>query len=200
VDVRLSTGASATTASAARGTILNVENLFGGSNNDILHGNDADNLLSGGGGDDLLRGGAGVDTFEGGDGYDRISFFERAHPRGVRGPADRQDPGRRVRQRGDADLHRGAGRRHPLRRHLPRQRRRQPAPLGAGDFVYGHGGDDSIGSGNALAYVDGGAGVDSLLPEHGAGGRDLRRREGVVVGPRRGPHRATTASAAPARW
>lgn len=64
-------------------TILNVENVYGGSGNDVLTGDAKANLLygadgadtlSGGGGADYLDGGAGVDTLDGGAGQDRVDY------------------------------------------------------------------------------------------------------------------------------
>ena len=43
--------------------LLGIENVIGGSGNDILSGNSAANLLDGGAGDDTLAGGAGDDTY-----------------------------------------------------------------------------------------------------------------------------------------
>lgn len=71
-------------------TIVNVENVFGGSGNDMIAGNgqanelrgntgddelnggDGDDLLDGGEGNDALTGGAGIDRFSGGSGNDKI--------------------------------------------------------------------------------------------------------------------------------
>lgn len=47
-------------------TITNVENIIGGSADDIITGDDADNYLEGRGGDDTLAGGQGDDTLDGG--------------------------------------------------------------------------------------------------------------------------------------
>ncbi len=63
-------------------TIINVENLIGGSADDQLTGNNGANDLRGGGGndrldggrgDDALRGDAGNDRLDGGEGTDRLS-------------------------------------------------------------------------------------------------------------------------------
>lgn len=47
-----------------------VENLIGGSGNDVLTGNQLANSLTGGAGDDTITGNAGVDSFNGNDGAD----------------------------------------------------------------------------------------------------------------------------------
>ena len=46
-----------------RGSVLNVENIIGGSGDDVLIGNEADNVITGGAGDDVIVGGGGTDTF-----------------------------------------------------------------------------------------------------------------------------------------
>lgn len=46
------------------GTIINVENIIGGTGNDLIIGDDQDNVLIGGGGNDVLIGGGGNDTIE----------------------------------------------------------------------------------------------------------------------------------------
>lgn len=55
-------------------TIKNIENLIGGSGNDLLTGDSAANVLSGGAGNDSLKGGAGADQLTGGKGADRFVF------------------------------------------------------------------------------------------------------------------------------
>lgn len=52
----------------ARGTI--IENVRGGSGNDVLYGNSAANVLSGNNGNDVLYGRGGLDTLSGGLGND----------------------------------------------------------------------------------------------------------------------------------
>ncbi len=61
------------TGGHAEGDVLDgIENLAGGSGNDILVGDDRDNVLHGGAGDDHLEGGAGADVLVGGDGDDTL--------------------------------------------------------------------------------------------------------------------------------
>jgi Ca2+-binding RTX toxin-like protein len=50
-----------------------IENVSGGTANDVISGNDQDNTLSGGFGDDRLDGGAGADLLLGGRGFDEIN-------------------------------------------------------------------------------------------------------------------------------
>lgn len=45
-------------------TVVSIENVYGGSGNDVFIGNTLGNRLEGGDGDDSLYGGDGVDTFE----------------------------------------------------------------------------------------------------------------------------------------
>ncbi|MBQ4824499.1 spondin domain-containing protein [Leisingera sp. HS039] len=46
-------------------TLLNIENLTGSANNDVLNGDAGDNLLAGGGGGDTINGGGGNDVIRG---------------------------------------------------------------------------------------------------------------------------------------
>jgi len=55
-------------------TIRNIENLIGGSGNDMFTGDADANNLSGGEGDDTLQGGAGNDTLKGGFDDDTVVF------------------------------------------------------------------------------------------------------------------------------
>jgi Ca2+-binding RTX toxin-like protein len=55
-----------------------LEDVLGGSGNDVLTGNASANTLSGGAGNDVLRGGAGFDTLNGGDGNDSIDARDDA--------------------------------------------------------------------------------------------------------------------------
>ena len=54
-------------------TLVNIENVTGGSAGDRLIGNALDNVLSGNGGDDTLSGGAGNDRLIGGAGNDTLT-------------------------------------------------------------------------------------------------------------------------------
>lgn len=55
---------------AGNDTLLNFENVIGGSLGDLLIGNGASNSLTGGAGADTLRGGGGMDMLQGGSGDD----------------------------------------------------------------------------------------------------------------------------------
>jgi len=61
----------------ARDVIRNIENLIGGSGNDILTGDALANTLIGGDGDDSLRGGGGLDLIDGGAGSDTADFRDK---------------------------------------------------------------------------------------------------------------------------
>ena len=62
-------------------TVKNIENIWGGSADDVLTGDALDNLLNGGAGNDLLNGGLGNDTLIGGAGLDKFVF--NTSPNGV---------------------------------------------------------------------------------------------------------------------
>ena len=70
VTVSLASTAAQATGGSGTDTLLNIENLVGGSYNDILIGNAGANGLTGGAGNDTLNGSAGADTLAGGVGND----------------------------------------------------------------------------------------------------------------------------------
>ncbi len=72
VTVDLNITSAQDTGGAGIDTILNIENLIGGSGDDVLTGNGLANTLLGGGGNDVLSGMDGNDTIDGGDGNDTI--------------------------------------------------------------------------------------------------------------------------------
>lgn len=74
-------GATATTVSVNglnEDSIINIENITGGSGNDKLTGDDKSNALIGGLGNDVLKGGKGADSLTGGGGKDRFVFDDLA--------------------------------------------------------------------------------------------------------------------------
>ena len=90
VTVDLSSG-DANTPADAQWTfgVQNIQNVIGGSGNDVLKGDDGDNILTGGEGDDTIEGGGGADTLLpgigmdlliGGEGFDVVSY-ENANER-----------------------------------------------------------------------------------------------------------------------
>jgi len=56
---------------AAAGQAAFIENVFGGSGDDVLTGNAVSNILSGGGGNDTISGSDGQDLLIGGVGVDK---------------------------------------------------------------------------------------------------------------------------------
>jgi Ca2+-binding RTX toxin-like protein len=67
-----STNATVLVGGVAEDTIRNVENVTGGSGNDILTGDSSANMLIGGVGNDKLSGGGGQDVLVGGNGNDTL--------------------------------------------------------------------------------------------------------------------------------
>ena len=61
-------------------TLVNFENVIGGSGNDDIRGNHLANRLQGGHGDDTLTGGGGDDTLDGGAGRDMADFSHLSGP------------------------------------------------------------------------------------------------------------------------
>ncbi len=68
VNVIANLGTGTATGGAGTDTLLNFENLTGGSGNDTLTGNNLDNIINGGAGNDIINGGAGNDYLLGGAG------------------------------------------------------------------------------------------------------------------------------------
>jgi Ca2+-binding RTX toxin-like protein len=60
-----------------------VENITGGSGDDVLTGNSAENTLIGNAGADTLDGGLGADTFSGGADVDTVTYATRSNDVGV---------------------------------------------------------------------------------------------------------------------
>ena len=58
-------------------TLIDIENLTGGSGRDTLTGDAGDNVLDGGAGNDVLSGGLGADTLIGGEGIDTADYSYR---------------------------------------------------------------------------------------------------------------------------
>lgn len=65
---------------AAGDTLINIENLAGGSGNDTLTGNEGNNILTGNAGNDSLTGGLGADSLFGGDGTDTADYSQATAP------------------------------------------------------------------------------------------------------------------------
>lgn len=71
-----STFATVFVGGVAEDMIRNIEQIYGGSGDDILIGDAGDNLFNGGGGDDVLRGGGGQDVLRGGEGNDTADYSD----------------------------------------------------------------------------------------------------------------------------
>jgi Ca2+-binding RTX toxin-like protein len=71
------TNATASIGGVAEDTIVNIENITGGSAADTLTGDGLANTLLGNGGNDTLRGLGGNDTLDGGTGTDTADFSEK---------------------------------------------------------------------------------------------------------------------------
>ena len=97
-----------------------VENVIGGSGDDILTGNTHANRLDGGPGDDVLDGGRGPDVLSGGPGFDTTDYTKRTRSAARH---DRRAGRRRHRRRGRPRRDRAGARR--LRRRRPDRRRRR---------------------------------------------------------------------------
>ncbi len=73
VTVNLAAGTASGTE-IGNDTLINIENVLGGSGNDTLTGNGGDNRLEGGSGDDTITGGGGNDTIVAGSGTDTTVY------------------------------------------------------------------------------------------------------------------------------
>lgn len=79
ITVDLAAG-TATGPEIGNDTLIEIENVVGGSGDDVIRGDTGDNQLFGGDGNDLLTGGlGGNDLFDGGNGLDRVSFVGAAN-------------------------------------------------------------------------------------------------------------------------
>ncbi len=58
-------------------SLRNIENVLGGSGNDILSGDSLVNRLEGGSGNDIIKGGNGKDILDGGTGVDTVDYSDK---------------------------------------------------------------------------------------------------------------------------
>ncbi len=72
--------AAITVGGAGQGSVRDVENIVGGTGNDILAGDSNANRIEGGAGNDTLRGGVGADVLDGGTGTDTVDFSDLSDP------------------------------------------------------------------------------------------------------------------------
>jgi Ca2+-binding RTX toxin-like protein len=149
------------------------DTIEGGDGFDVLHGFDGDDTLSGGGGNDLLRGYAGVDHYDGGadsgpapdtTGYgDRVSFFDSRATQGVvadlrTGIVSNDGYGNAETMTNIESLGVGTA----FIDTFYGNDSINSLLAGAGDNLYGFGGDDLLQLRGAAAVADGGAGTDQL--------------------------------------
>ncbi|MBI3446931.1 MAG: cadherin-like domain-containing protein, partial [Magnetospirillum sp.] len=66
-------GATLVGSKCDKDELISIENVTGGTGNDVILGDDGVNILDGGAGNDTLSGGAGNDTLIGGAGNDKLS-------------------------------------------------------------------------------------------------------------------------------
>ena len=72
------TNATVTVGGVAEDTLRNIENITGGTGDDIVTGDTLANVLAGGAGNDTFNGGGGLDTLIGGAGIDKFLFSAAA--------------------------------------------------------------------------------------------------------------------------
>ncbi len=137
-----------------------IINGFGG--NDTLIGLGQADALNGGPGNDALIGGAGADTLDGGAGTDEILYSSDG---GTRGVTVNLQAGTAIDTFGTPDLIRGIERIYGSNRNDVITGRD-----GAGDLLFGRGGNDAINGGSGNDTLVGGAGKDTL--DGGTGASD----------------------------
>jgi len=164
---------------------VNIEDIQGGTGNDILIGSGAANTISGGDGDDTLGGGGGGDRLDGGIGNDTLTYGwesvgvsvylggtdQTGHsvsglslPSGYtgggfdNGSVDYYANIENVIGSSGNDLIVGSSDNNILNGN------------GGSDTIYGMGGNDSFIAGKGSAYLDGGTGIDKVDYSNFAGG------------------------------
>ncbi len=65
---------------AGNDSLAEIENLTGGSGNDVLRGDDGANMINGGNGLDRINGSGGDDSMDGGGGLDTLDFSSASEP------------------------------------------------------------------------------------------------------------------------
>jgi Ca2+-binding RTX toxin-like protein len=137
-----------------------VEDLYGGADDDTLVGNGGDGILDGAGGDDSLDGGPGADDLIGGAGADRATYAGRAAPLfmdlttlGGDGEVNENDD-----IAGDVEKVTGGSGNDTL------------IGNAGSNLLFGGEGADTINGGDGFDLLHGDGGADNL---NGAGGTDL---------------------------
>jgi Ca2+-binding RTX toxin-like protein/methionine-rich copper-binding protein CopC len=152
VNVNLGSTAAQQTTATSIDTLINIDNLIGGSGNDSLTGNQRDNYIQGMGGNDLIVGGEGNNILDGGEGDDTITA-DNGNNKVVGGAGqDAITVGN-----GDNALYGDDG--------------NDTIIAGNGNnHIYGGAGNDQILVGSGANTIDGGDGNDTIT---GEGGNDL---------------------------
>jgi Ca2+-binding RTX toxin-like protein len=123
---------------------IDVENVAGGSDDDVLTGSSSNNVLSGGGGDDFFDGLGGADVINGGSGSDTVTYASRTSGVTVDldGFADDGASGENDNVGFDVENVIGGS---------------------AGDFLTGNAGANTLTGGTGDDTLDGGTGTDLLI-------------------------------------
>ena len=74
----LNGGSTGTASDAAGDLLINIQNLIGSNNNDLLIGDSSSNNLQGGAGNDTLQGMGGADVLDGGIGTNTVTYANAA--------------------------------------------------------------------------------------------------------------------------
>ena len=135
-------------------TILNVENVIGTSDNDLLTGNSAGNALTGGEGDDVIRGGGGSDQLDGGLGNADQARFDDLVDFGVT-----LDIGAGTAfYLGDSSTDTLSG----FEQYYTTNQNDTIAGSGGTDIVFAQAGDDVVVASAGADELDGGTGTDTI--------------------------------------
>jgi Ca2+-binding RTX toxin-like protein len=135
--------------------LTGIENLAGGTGNDVFVGNDLANALSGGTGDDMLAGGAGDDILDGGIGTDTADYSAGGASSRVAVTLDAQGTVTVVLAAGDTDTLIG------IENLLGGAADDLLFGDGAANVLRGGGGDDTLRGGAGNDVLDGGTGSDT---------------------------------------
>jgi Ca2+-binding RTX toxin-like protein len=130
--------------------VRNIENIYGGSGDDVLAGDANDNRLSGGAGDDVLSGGAGRDRYDGGEGRDALDFRSIASGGTISLSGGYANDGEYPENiENIEDVYGSAGANHIIGNDQENR-------------LLGSGGDDRIQGGGGFDTLDGGSGFDMV--------------------------------------
>jgi Ca2+-binding RTX toxin-like protein len=171
--VRVSLNGAADDGAPGEGDdVLDIENVSGGSGNDILVGNGEANLLSGNlgndtvvgrGGQDLLAGGLGTDRIDGGSGLDTVTYVDHVSPVTVSldGIVNDGQAGENDHLSGLESIIGGGGNDNLIGSAGPNVLQ----GLLGNDRLRGLAGNDTLVGGDGTDFADGGTGVDVCQAE-----------------------------------